>query len=138
MLGDIFDVLIDFEVKFQREFYVGMFHNSFVVNILTSLVIPSEQRRFLPVNRSVNRLWHVSVSLFITKIYVDTATGVSPANDRRLQIMSPYAGLGKMFFDKFIRYFLLKVRNSESVIYLLGVAVMMGLRGFVGNIDRFL
>jgi hypothetical protein len=52
-----------------------MFHNFFVVNALTSLVIPSEQRRFLPVNVGVNRLWYVYVSLCKTKTYVDVAAG---------------------------------------------------------------
>jgi hypothetical protein len=82
MLGDIFDVLIDFEVKFQRDIYVRIFRNSFVNNTLTVFPVLSEQRRFL----SVNRLLCVSASFCKTKTYDDATAGFKPAPTHRLPL----------------------------------------------------
>jgi hypothetical protein len=87
MLGDIegsiYDVFIDFAVKFLVAFCVEIFHNLFVVNTLTLFPALSEQRRFLPVNVGVNRLFYVCVSLCTINTYVDTVTGVSPTITKR-------------------------------------------------------
>jgi hypothetical protein len=105
MLDDVFDALIDFEMKFQRNICIRMFHNSFVNNTLTVFPVPSEQRSFLPVNRSVNRLWYVSISLCKTKTYDDIATGVSPAITK-----TSHAGETLAFLT--IHYYLLSIHSS--------------------------